>query len=536
MSGVFADFTLELGPGAAVTGAGTTTRTHLVTAVSSVGGRAQGSLTFSPDEALGLALIQVAGSDPDLPLRKQVGGDLFERVFSGAVRDLWVQVKQQAQNEGAGLRLRLAIDDAALAALPWELLRDGGEFLATRADTPVSRFLPVPAAPYLAPQQSLNILLVIQDPGGALAITPAEVDALKSALAELAPEVTCTSLLNPSIAEIQIELQQGYQVFHYLGHGDATRLFFVGPKKLMPIDDEAFAQLFSGRRTLRLVVLTACSSAQSEGGLFSGIGPALVAKRMPAVVGMQYKFVQLATAGQFSKALYRAIANGLAVDAAVNEARQLLSAGPLLATRDWSTPVLYMSTPVGRILDIGSGADALTGSWNDLKDRAGTSVRGAAALNEVAQLLAGLATLQNEVLVLELKAGFDLLSRLRDVEGAFQPCRALVAKAGSASGLLPLFPQLKDAWTAVDARAWPALDAYVSANPEHRFRSLVAGLPAAAAAIRGALNRVAMNDLFAACTAFDRQLTAAEVGVEQKVDAAIQTLITASAQTLGKIS
>jgi hypothetical protein len=54
------------------------------------------------------------------------------------------------------------------------------------------------------------------------------------------------------------------------------------------INEQEFAQLVSGRRSLRLVVLNACHSAQSEaGGIFAGIGPALVRQRMPAVVAMQ---------------------------------------------------------------------------------------------------------------------------------------------------------------------------------------------------------------------------------------------------------
>jgi hypothetical protein len=69
---------------------------------------------------------------------------------------------------------------------------------------------------------------------------------------------------------------------------------------------------------------------------------------------MQYNAVTMDTASRFSQALYVALANGIPVDFAVNEARQQISAGNLLKQRDWSTPVLYMGTRQGCIWSIGN--------------------------------------------------------------------------------------------------------------------------------------------------------------------------------------
>ena len=122
-----------------------------------------------------------------------------------------------------------------------------------------------------------------------------------------------------------------------------------------PIADVEFAMAFRGRRSLRLLVLTACATSQAPlGTLFEGVGPSLIRAGLPAVVAMQYPTVQLETAGLFSAAFYGALAKGVALDVAVNEARQSIASGPLLDSRDWSTPVLYMGTRTGQILNLAS--------------------------------------------------------------------------------------------------------------------------------------------------------------------------------------
>jgi len=57
------------------------------------------------------------------------------------------------------------------------------------------------------------------------------------------------------------------------------------------------------------------------------------------------------TAKTFNDSFYKALAHSEPVDLAVNSARRLLQSHDL-ATRDWSTPVLYMGTRTGRVLDL----------------------------------------------------------------------------------------------------------------------------------------------------------------------------------------
>jgi hypothetical protein len=81
------------------------------------------------------------------------------------------------------VRLRLIVDAAPVSTLPWELLNDGRNFLATDARLAVSRYIPVPEPPRLPVIDSLRVLLVSASPGPLPLIPPTELDALAAAQA-----------------------------------------------------------------------------------------------------------------------------------------------------------------------------------------------------------------------------------------------------------------------------------------------------------------------------------------------------------------
>ena len=90
-----------------------------------------------------------AGSDPQSQASMDLGGPLFESVFSEDIMLTWQRSQDYARDHGDGLRLRLRLTDApSIAGLPWELLYDrrGNSFIAQSERTPVVRYLEVPAA------------------------------------------------------------------------------------------------------------------------------------------------------------------------------------------------------------------------------------------------------------------------------------------------------------------------------------------------------------------------------------------------------
>ncbi|MCP4400018.1 MAG: CHAT domain-containing protein [bacterium] len=336
-----------------------------VQVVSSPAGVARGEMELDlRDKEFKKNLVRVRGIEPNLGLRTTFGETLFNALFSTKeVKEVWDGSlgRVDANGEVDGLRLRLSIDVPQLAALPWELLyAPTREFLAISANQAFSRSLPVLEPANYNIEGPLRILLVVESPPDLTPVEDKEVELLKKAISDLGDTVECDVLRNETISNIRDALMQtDYHVLHFLGHGSAGKLALIDDEnQRQDFDDNEFAQLFHGRDHIRLVVLNACHSGQAdEKELFTGIGPALIKKRIPAVIAMQYHAVAVETASRFSRTFYRALAKGTSVDIAVNEARGDLSTGKLLNNRDWSTPVLYMGTREGQILDFHPNPD-----------------------------------------------------------------------------------------------------------------------------------------------------------------------------------
>src|SRR5579864_2165826 len=96
-SGVFADFFIWVAPAGPP-------HSYTVSATSSAGGRATGSFQHDPAEVpLSTDIVQAAGNDPDLPLRKSLGHRFYDLLYPPDIRDLWVQAQARAETENIGL-------------------------------------------------------------------------------------------------------------------------------------------------------------------------------------------------------------------------------------------------------------------------------------------------------------------------------------------------------------------------------------------------------------------------------------------------
>jgi branched-chain amino acid transport system substrate-binding protein len=84
--------------------------------------------------------------------------------------------------------------------------------------------------------------------------------------------------------------------------------------------------------------------------MFSSTAATLVKRRTPAVIAMQYD-ISAEAAKEFSRSFYSAIANGMAVDVAVAEARKSVSHN-IAGTMEWGTPALFASEDVGVLFDL----------------------------------------------------------------------------------------------------------------------------------------------------------------------------------------
>ena len=523
----FADFEVWIEAPAAGFGAGV----YPVQVFSSPVGPAKGELVLDVNAAdFQAALAQVSGIDPDASVRRAFGERLFRALFQGDILNLWQRSLGFMTANGAEvLRLRLAVVPAELAALPWETLY-AGEFIATSARFVVARYLPVPEPPLLRSADKLKILVVVASPPGLPVIEEAEITALETQLKTLGGDVEYLLLRNRPLDEIHQALGQDFHVIHYLGHGASGKVLLVSDdgQGIRPVAADEFSNLFLGRRNLRLAVLNACHSATAEdGSIFDGVGPALIKKGLPAVISMQYKFVQLETAGRFSRAFYRALADGKPADLAVNEARQLLSVQSL-GDRDWSTPVLHLGTRSGHILNpLKQETQQVEQAWGLVRQ---TAQQGGAA-SALAGLAQNFAALHQQHL--DLDTWWTLADRLRELRVDFSPCVALVEQTNGQPNQLQ-FNQVRQRWNAVAQGSLNELTVFLNKQTALAVADWAQALARQSRSIESAIRNVSLKQLSDRIEDFDQWLAKTDAEVRESMSGALAALMEFSAQTIGR--
>ncbi|MFL6199589.1 MAG: SUMF1/EgtB/PvdO family nonheme iron enzyme [Thermoanaerobaculia bacterium] len=287
----------------------------------------------------------------------ELGRRLFERVFTGPVRDLLNESLPQSDSK-QGLRLRLR-PSPEVWHWPWELLHSREEFLALSIKTlvvrqpDVARDFRTRRSPY-----PLRVLLVISSPRDCEQLDgEQELKEIQSALGWLKRWgiVEVERLVPPTLpALLALSGRKPFHVLHFVGHGRFNsehgegELLFEDPERRADyVDGRKLGVVLDGCKSLRLVVLNACEAARSGSEEpFSGVAKSLIQKRIPAVVAMQYP-IDDAMAVRFASHFYAALVRGRAVDWAVTQARRAMNAAG--KGLDWIVPVLLLSSSDGRL-------------------------------------------------------------------------------------------------------------------------------------------------------------------------------------------
>lgn len=314
--------------------------------LASVGGDREASLPIPPAAA-------------ELEMRA-LGRELFDGLLGDGLAVLFERSLDAARSSGQRLRLILKVDPtsrrlAEIHGQPWEYLfyQPGGVFVATQRETPVLRQLDVERPVPRAPIEDLRIL--------AAASSPPEVAPL-----DLEREIQALTKLSASHSHLDLEVLRdasldalretliGHEihVLHYMGHGDfdpetgeGTLALTGDDGTVRQVSGTRIAQVISGIRSVRLVVLNACNTARDQDAQgenpFAGVGTALVRAGVPAVIAMQAPISDLAAIA-FSEVLYRRLAAGDPLDVAMSEGRQVIHAK--WEHFEWGTPVLFTGT------------------------------------------------------------------------------------------------------------------------------------------------------------------------------------------------
>jgi len=311
----------------------------------------------------------------DATRAKAVGGELFSLLFSGDILSRYDVSRQIAQQEGAGLRIRLRLAEQ-VRQLPWELLHDArsDDFLALSRATPLVRYIPSSTpVESLAVDPPLRILAMATSPSD---LPPVDVDTEKQNLA-LALErlsgqkgVEVVWLEGQQFGDLQRALQEGpWHIFHYVGHARLNPQSGVGEALLVdergvsaPVDATALATLLEDHTTLRLVVLNACEGARAnEAQPFGSLAAALAQRGLPAVLAMQQE-ISTGAAQHFTRAFYGAVASRLPVDAALAEARKAIQQSAPDNT-EWATPALFLRASDGLLFGSSDDLPSRSSNW-----------------------------------------------------------------------------------------------------------------------------------------------------------------------------
>jgi hypothetical protein len=297
---------------------------------------------------------------------QEIGAQLFSTIFPIAIRVLYERSLEAARTEGKGLRLKILLNprDSAvrfLQGLPWELLFHediSSKFLALSRDTPVVRALFVPQTPRSARfSKPLRVLAAQSLPPGAPVLDlQRELSEMASARERGAIEIVPWKARLSDLRET-LDRHAPIDVLHFMGHADFLpdqqegALLFEkngGGREIVLASN--LAKKLSDFRSLQLVVLNACKTAQSpssaSGNPFGGVAAALVQAGFPLVLAMQEVILD-DSAIALSRALYRTLAGGQPIEVAVAEARQaVFDLNP--AGLDWAIPCLYLRTSTTR--------------------------------------------------------------------------------------------------------------------------------------------------------------------------------------------
>jgi len=298
----------------------------------------------------------VSAPQPEEDVHVEFGKMLYEKVFSGEMGRHFNERLEEVKNNGSGLRISLRCDEGVpeIAALPWEYLYNGNEFLITRRNVLISRLPPEIRKTEFPPLESvLRMLVIISGPEDPK-VPPLNTEKEQEIILEAVDRLQRDQKMKVDFAEdatfdnIQGYLnERDYQIVHFTGHGawqegKGYLLFETEERKTSLIDNETLANLLSDRG-IRLVVLSSCKSAKgSNKKAFADLASMLSKRGIPAVVAMQYSVLD-DVATKFAYTFYRTLTGGRPVDLSLKEARLMMKSSEESNGLDFATPVLYLS-------------------------------------------------------------------------------------------------------------------------------------------------------------------------------------------------
>lgn len=305
----------------------------------------------------------------DEPTIKAIGSRLFRALFQGDVRDLWIAARADLEHERIeGLRLRLDLQPADVAALPWEALYDADRNIAFAASSRITLVRVATLYRHLGPSRRLRVELPLRvlivapdDPGGQLD-SVREIANTQQVLQTLGPRYVAVETMTGrfGITDLRRRLAASKPtVLHFIGHGEPDGLWLWRRNQPVLVTSASWRSVMERSASVKLVLLNACLAAQTVGqDLFAGVSMQMLQVGVPAVIGMQTP-IRDDAAIDFAHFLYEELIHGPCagiIDQALSSARSALYA---VDPGDFSygVPVLWLNSEDGRIFIPDTGED-----------------------------------------------------------------------------------------------------------------------------------------------------------------------------------
>jgi hypothetical protein len=281
----------------------------------------------------------------------QLGQQLFGSLFADTrQRNLFGRASDTAEREERPLRILIKLPQGSpLGTIPWEILHDGGRFLAKDPRCAIVRyFLSDKRVPPFQIAPPLRVLLTSACPRSQPNLDlESEITAVTAAYRPARKVVDLQVERSVSLSRLE-ELwcdaegeQRPFHIWHHCGHGHLTTKGGE-PRFLLSLERDGEAEYATTEQLseiigmcpgLRLAVLNVC-----HGGSFAGLAPELAALNVPVVIGFPSRIAN-DTAYKFAATLHRNLLH-VPVELAVSQARRALCV-QRSADLDWSHPLLF---------------------------------------------------------------------------------------------------------------------------------------------------------------------------------------------------
>lgn len=324
-----------------------------------------------------LAALRHAIYTPNPAPLHEAGATLFRALFQGDIRDLWIAARSGLEQKRIpGLRVRLALQPPAVAALPWETLRDPHRpaWFATSSQLALVRveqeYRHLAAPPPLTVQLPLRVLVAAPEDPDKKINARHEITAVKRMLRTLGHNQIEIRTMHGrfSIMELRRRLEKlRPHVLHIITHGAANSIQLWQNGRPRQTTAAALQTMLERTPWVRFVFLNACLAGQSSMDRPLGaLGPQLLQAGVPAVVAMQFE-IRDDVAADFAHFLYESLLTEPcigAIDAAVTTARAWLFALNE-GHAGFITPVLWLNAPNGQLFEFNPAQDGTPDAETD---------------------------------------------------------------------------------------------------------------------------------------------------------------------------